>query len=188
VPNRELSCKNGNKLFKSNYILLIKNKKLEFIDAVMKILETNFLLEKYVHPENDYKDYALSKERLKKRIINALKKGNKNLLNIVDNRFEVFETFQNYSKIFFVVASCTTCELKEMITDMNLQQMLDNSKILIIFPIHAQESQLLAILEEEKISLPIYIDINDEFDLFSVITGKKTKLIVVEDKELEVTN
>ena len=188
VANRELSSRNDNKMFKSNYILLIKNKRLEYIGTVMKILETNFLLERYVHPENEYKDYALSKDRLKKRIVNALKKGNKNLLNIATNSLEVFETFKNFSKIFLVVASCTTCELKEMIADMKIQQILDNSKYLILFPIHAQESQLLAILEEEKINLPIYIDINDEFDLFSVITGEKTKLITVEDKELEVAD
>ncbi len=181
----KLECLFSGRKFDSNYYILLKDKKLSYIDTSMEIIAMNFLIEKHINPGKDYKSYAISKNRLKSRLIRELKSGNKNLLDLKRNKDKRFEHFKDYSRVYFVVSGCTTCELKTMVSDLKVKQILDSKKELVIFPIYANESELRDLIKKNEIDLPVYMDYNDEFNLFSVITGKKTKLIIVEDHELE---
>lgn len=71
---------------------------------------------------------------------------------------------------------------------MKLEQILDTKRNLVIFPIHADETRLKGIIELSGVSLPMYIDYKNEFNLLSVITNSKTKLICIDKREMEVAN
>jgi len=188
LTNIKLFGKLEDKVLSSNYFLLLQNQETQFIDTSMKILDINFLIEKYLYPHKEYSDFAVSKERLKKRLMDNLNEGNKTLLNLLNDNVEKFVGFKGYSKIYFIVADCSDCELKALIQEMKLEQILDAKKNLVIFPIHAEESRLKGIIEKSGISLPIFIDYKNEFNLLSVITSNKTKLICIEEKDMEVLN
>jgi hypothetical protein len=185
LTDTKLECLFNGRVFDSNYYILLHDRKLSFIDTSMEIISMNFLIEKHINPGKDYKNYAISKNRLKSRLIQELKSGNKTLLDLTRNKDKRFDHFKDYSRVHFVLSGCTTCELKAMVSDLKVKQILDSKKELVIFPIYAKESELIALIKKNKIDLPVYMDYNDEFNLFSIISSEKTKLIIVEDHELE---
>jgi hypothetical protein len=188
LTNTKLLGKFEDKLLNSNYFLLLQNHEIQFIDISMKILDINFLIEKCLYPSKDYRDFAVSPEKLKNRLIESLNGGNKSLLNLLNGNVENILDFKGYSKIYFIVAACTECELRTLIQEMKLEQILDTTRNLVIFPIHADETRLKGIIELSGVSLPMYIDYKNEFNLLSVITNSKTKLICIDKRDLEVTN
>lgn len=186
LTNTKSECVFNGTVHKGNYFVLLKDQKLSHFDITQKILEMNFLIEKQVHPDKEYKDYAMSKPRLKNHLIRKLKTGNLNLVHLLTNKNEAISDFRRYSKIYFIIGGCTSCELKRLVNELKLRKMLDKKEELVIFPIFANEMELKPVVEEARLELPVYVDYHDQFDLFSIITGEKNKLIEIEAPELEM--
>ena len=184
VPNSQTESHYMGKNYFENYVILLDNKKVNYVDTSMNSIDLNFLIEKHLAPGRDYNSYAISTEQLRKRLTKELKKGEIELMNLNDNKIKRFSLFNEYQKIYVVIAKCSVCELKTLVSDLKLRHVLDSRKTLVVFPIYANESQLSEIIKKEKVNFPIYLDYNDKFDLFSIITSPKEKLIVINREEI----
>lgn len=172
--------------YDGNFFVLLKERRVSHFDTPQKILDMNFLIEKQIFPGKDYKDYAISGSRLKKRLTKKLIDGNLSMMHLSSNKNETFSNFKEYTKIYFIVGGCTSCELKRLVSELKLRQLLDSKKELVIFPIFADESELRPVVKDAKLELPVYVDYNDQFELFSIITGKNNKLITINASELNM--
>lgn len=185
VPNTKLDVTYNGNLQRTNSVVLLNNGRVKHCDVPLKILDMNFLVEKHIHPDRDYKSYAMSGKRLRAHLVKKLKDGGKQLIHLKSDKEETISNFKEYSKIHFIVGGCTSCELKKFVNQLKIRQILDDKKEMVIFPIFADESELQPIVKSEQLSLPVYIDYNDQFELFSVITGEKNKMLTIEASELE---
>lgn len=184
VSNSLTECHYMGKDYDSNYFILLDDKKVRHVDRSMNSVDLNFLIEKHLYPEKNYESYAVSTEQLQDKIVKELKEGDVELLNVNENKYEKFRHFKEFAKIYVIINKCSSCELKALVSDLKLRQVLNSGKTLVIFPIFANESQLKDIIDKEKINLPIYLDYNDRFDLFSIITSPNDKFIVIENQDI----
>jgi hypothetical protein len=185
ISNTRVTSKFMSEKYNSNYFVLLDKKRVSHVEISINTVKTNFLIEKRLSPERGYSSYTAAKNDLKRKLIVRLKDvGNKSLFNLKTSEYEKVGDFHNYSKVYFVISECSACELKSIISDLKLKRILDKPKTILIFPVYANDAQLLDIIKNEKINFPIYIDYNDEFDLFSIITNPKDKLIVIQPEEV----
>ncbi len=185
-PNYGIVCHYLDNTYNSNYFVLVNEKKVVHVDTSMDSTALHFLLDKNLHPERDYSSYSISNTHPKEKVVGILKKGPVTLLDLKENAFKKFDRFKDFHQIFLIIAKCTSCEFKSLVYDLKLRQVLNTGKTLVIFPVFANESQLIELMEKEKVDFPIYLDYNDEFDLFSMITNPRDKFIVIESEDIKV--
>lgn len=63
--------------------------------------------------------------------------------------------------------------------------MADDEKHIIVFSVFADSFKLNAISGEGNLNVPAYLDVNDEFDLFSTITNDKENPLIIDLKNKE---
>jgi hypothetical protein len=184
VPNSSTEGHYMGSNYDSKYFILLEDKKVKHVDTSMNAVDLNFLIEKHLYPEKNYESYVISKEQIQEKIIKELKAGDVELLNVNDAQHKTLRDFKEFEKIYVVIAKCSSCELKTLVSDLKLRQVLDSGNTLVVFPIYANESQLMEILDKENVNLPLYLDYNDRFGLFSIITSPKDKFIIIENKDI----
>ncbi len=192
-PHRFLSnlkikgkSKENNKIAEDNYFLVLKNKKVQYIDKKLDLVNMAFLIQKKLNPRLGYRDFALSSENLRKKISRRLDKGNLRLLRLSSNREEILKDVTEISRVYFIHAACSTCQLKSLFAKLKLDQiMADDEKHIIVFSVFADSFKLNAISGEGNLNVPAYLDVNDEFDLFSTITNDKENPLIIDLKNKE---
>jgi len=176
----------NNRIYNTNYFVLLNKNKVMHVQEPVEALDLNFLIEKQLNPERDYESFKTSIKELKSKIIHRLRKGNLVFLDLISNNIEEISDINNITRAYIVIAECSTCELKNIISDLKLRQRFSKSNSIIIFPVYANGTQLINILNKEKVNFPIYHDIQDQLDLFSIITNQKKRMIVIENEELKL--
>jgi len=129
-------------------------------------------------------DVQISTEKLKSQIIGRMNGSDLELLNVTTDTLEKFDSFSDFSKIYFFHANCSSCQLKSLIKEMQLKRIFDEEKILVIFSIFANRFELQYLLEENQVNIPVYIDNRDEFLLSSKITNEKKNPVIITGEEL----
>ena len=184
ISNANIECHYLGNKYVYNYFLLLDGNMVRHVDNSINPTNIHFLIERHMHPEKDYMDYALSKDQLREKIIEKLDKGNINLLNISDNTWKRIDSFGKFNRIYVIISSCTSCELKAMVADFKLRQILDEENELIIFPVYADGYQLSEIIEQENLNFPLYLDWDDGLDLFSLIPNPRDHFIIIEARDI----
>lgn len=178
--------KNGENV-QDNFFMILKNKRIEYIEGNFNFADVAFLVQKKINPNLEYRDVALSAAKLKTQIINRLKEKNPVLFSIDTGEYEkIAPNFsKGLSKIYFFHAKCSSCQLKSMLSNIKIKKILEPGKIRVIFSVMADRFELSKILNEQKLGPGIYIDQNDEFGLFSVITDDKNNPIIIDAGEIK---
>lgn len=185
LPGYKFSC-NDNKdtEFEKNYFLFLIDGKIFHKDINLNFFDINFTLLKRLNPGLNYMDAQISTVKLKSRIIERMNGNDLELLNITTDALEKFDSFSEFSKIYFFHANCSSCVLKSLIKDMLVKRIFDEEKILVIFSIFANRFELQSLLDENHVNLPVYIDNKDEFLLSSKITNEKKNPVIITGEEL----
>jgi len=185
IQKSKIICQYNENYFKSNYFVLLKNKKVIYVDDLQDIVDTSFLIKKSLTPEKGYKDYAVSIDRIRSSLLLKLKNGNIKLLNIRDNHFNTIKNFQKFSKTYFIISGCSICKLKFLIKKIKHREILSDENSIIIFPIYSHQLELSQVLNEYQINFPVFIDYYDSFNLLTIITNKDKNIISIEKKDIE---
>ena len=176
--------KAGEETVGENYFLLLKNKKIQYIDKKIDLGTMAFLIQKKLNPQLGYNDFAISTEDLRKKILQRLKKGELHLWRLNPNREETLPDLAEISRLYFIHASCSTCQLKSLFSKIKLKQIVDDrGRPMAIFSVFADRFKLTPILKEINVNLPIYLDVNDEFDLFSTIFNDRDSPLIIDLKK-----
>ena len=172
--------------FKNNFFVILKNKRIEYFEESFNLSNIAFLVQKKINPNLEYRDVALSMAQLKTRIIKRLKENNLVLLSIKKGEYENIDTnfSKGLSKIYFFHATCSSCQLKSIVSNIKIKKILEPGEIRVIFSVIADRFELSNILNEQKLELEIYVDQNDEFGLFSVITDDKDNPIIIDSDDI----
>jgi len=178
----------GKEFADGNYFVLLNNGKVQHVDTKLDLLDMAFLVRKKLDPQLGYSDFALSSGDLRNRIVQRLNKGSLHLLRVDTGNEDFLRDLTGISRVYFIHASCSTCQLKSLFNNLKLKQILDDSeKAMIIFSIFADSFSLNEILDESDLKMPVYLDSSDEFDLFSTITNDRENPIIIDltykDKE-----
>lgn len=182
-PRLKISCQKDKDVFDKNYFVILKNNRIRYTESKMELVNLVFLLQKYRNPQLTYSDFAVPSEELKRKITARLKDGNLQLLKLSSNENELLKDISDISRVYFVHASCSTCQLKELFTKLKLKQIIDNNeKNVIIFSVFADSFKLNKLIEGVNLNMDIYLDINDEFGLFSTITDEKENPLIIDLK------
>ena len=141
---------------------------------------------KKINPNLRYNDLVLGASELKTRVMNRIREGNLNLFSLEKAGFERIESVitSGISRIYFIHADCSTCQLKSLLSNIKLKQILDPGEIVLIFSVIADSFELGRVLQEQKIDLRVLIDQNDEFSLFSTITDEKNNPLIIDASEI----
>jgi len=165
------------------YYMIISGGKIDMISNYFDLSQLGFTLQKRLNPGKDYQDYTLSIDALKSRIIDKIRKGNFDVYSVESGKYESIETVKKYSRIYFFHAPCSICRLKSYLSEVNIKGILDQKASVLIMPIMSDSFQLEEYLRESGLTIPVYLDNNDEFSLFSVITDEKKNPIIIEKSE-----
>jgi hypothetical protein len=178
----------GKEFAVGNYFVLLNNGKIQHVDTKLDLVDMAFLVRKKLDPQLGYSDFALSSGDLRNRIVQRLNKGSLHLLRVDTGNEDFLRDLTGISRVYFIHASCSTCQLKSLFNNLKLKQILDDSeKAMIIFSIFADSISLNEILGESDLKMPVYVDSSDEFDLFSTITNDRENPIIIDltDKDKE---
>lgn len=175
----KIICNYDNHILDRNFFILEKNNKIIHVSNNLSLININFLLSKEINPNYQYNDYAIPTEKFKENIINRLKKGSIYLFDLNTSKFINSDEIIQYSKIYFIHGECSPCELKRLISKLRLKQIIENDNFAIVFSVYGNSFELHPLIKEYKIHVPIFLDKNDEFNLFSVITEEINNPIII---------
>lgn len=178
------SCETKDIRYKQNFYLLLIGDRLVYSSKDFNFLEMNFIVKKNIEKDFSVAGSQMSKKELRDRVIQKLNEKGLELLDIITNQPRRFDSFSEFSEIYFFHVSCSGCQLKTMLNTLKLKRILDGEKVLIIFSIFANRFDLKSLLEQEGIELPVYIDSKDEFLLHSKMTDDKENPVIIKQEEL----
>lgn len=178
------SCESKDIRYKQNFYLLLAGDRLVYSSKDFNFLEMNFIVKKNVAKDFSVAGSQLSVRELRERVIRRLNAKGLELLDIYTDKPRQFESFSEFSGIYFFHVSCSGCQLKTMLNSLKLKRILDEEKVLIIFSIFANRFDVKSLLEQEGIELPVYIDAKDEFLLHSKMTNDKENPVIIRQEEL----
>lgn len=179
------SCENENYQYKENFYLLMIGNRLVYCGTDFNFLEMNFIVKKNIDKDFTLAGSQMSMDMLKVNVIKRMNEKGLELLNVITNKTESFETFSDFSEIYFFHVNCSGCQLKTILNSLKLKKIIAEEKILIIFSIFANRFDLKSIMEQEGIELPVYIASKDEFILHSKITDDKENPLIIKGEELK---
>lgn len=130
----------------------------------------------------------MSIDRLKQKVIKEINRGNLDLLQL--NSGDVAKvsnmiTEGKVSKIYFFHAQCSSCQLKTILSNIKLKQVFETGKNIIIFSVMANSYKLEPIIRESNLTLPVYLDSTDKFNLFSTITDDRQNPVIIDIQDLK---
>ena len=171
---------------KNNFYVILRNKRIDYLDEIRNAANTAFMVMKKINHNLRYNDLVLGTSALKNRVLNRILAGNLNFFPLEKAEYERIESFINsgISRIYFIHANCSSCQLKSLLSNIKLKQILDPGEIMIIFSVMADSFELGRVLQEQKIDLRVLIDQNDEFNLFSIITYEKNNPLIIDAAEI----
>lgn len=178
------SCETKDIRYKQNFYLLLIGDRLVYSSKDFNFLEMNFIVKKNIEKDFSVAGSQMSVRELRERVIQKLNEKGLELLDIITNQPRRFESFSEFSEIYFFHVSCSGCQLKTMLNTLKLKKILDEEKVLIIFSIFGNRFDLKSLLEQEGIGLPVYIDSKDEFFLHSRMTNDKENPVIIRRDEL----
>jgi hypothetical protein len=172
--------------YQGNFYVILRNKRVEYLDVNRNATNTAFMIMKKINPDLSYNDLVLAAPALKTRVVKRIKDGNLRLFSLEKDDYESIDSFldKGISRIYFLHADCSSCQLKSLLSNIKLKQILDPGEILLIFSVMADRFELGRVLHEQKIDLRVLIDQNDEFGLFSVITDEKNNPLIIDAAEI----
>jgi hypothetical protein len=188
LSHSKITCKKEKGFTEGNFFVLLSNGKVQHVDTKLDLVDMAFLVRKKLDPQLGYSDFALSSGDLRNRIVQRLNKGNLHLMRLDTGNEDFLKDLTGISRIYFIHAACSTCQLKSLFNNLKLKQILDGSeKAVIIFSVFADSFSLNEILDESDLKMPVYLDLKDEFDLFSIITNDRENPIIIDltDKDKE---
>lgn len=181
----KIVCKRKSSMFRKRFYLIIKKKSVVYADSDFDFVNLAFVVQKNISPHLTYEDYAISSEELKEKIKKKFKKGDFNLLQLNTNQFiNVGTITRDVSKIHFFHASCSTCQLKSIMANLKINQVLDEEKQVLVFSVFADSFALRKILRPDN-NMDIYLDTHDELDLMSVFVDEKVNPLIIETNEIK---
>ncbi len=163
------------------FFVILRENKVEYLDFDSNIMEKAFLLQERLNPERGYNDYAVPIKQLKNKITETLKKGDVKLLHLNGEGDEIAVDLTGISKVYFIHAHCSSCQLKSILKSIKLKEILDSNKSVVIFSVLANSFELAPLLEENPVRIPLYLDTKDVFGLFSIITDDRENPIEIEN-------
>lgn len=179
--NLRISLKTGTGItVPDHFFVILKGNKVDYLAFNSSMTEKAFLIQERLNPERGYQDYAVSIDRLKEKITRRIKRGGLKLLHLNGESGEIPVDLSGFSKVYFVHAACSTCQLKSIIQSVKLKDILDGSKSAVFFSVLANSFQLSPVFDANPINIPLYLDINDQFGLFSVITNDRQNPIEID--------
>jgi hypothetical protein len=186
--NLTVKYKKNNIPVKNNFFVLLKNERIEFLEENTNASNTAFLVMKKINPSLRYNDLTLGAAALKARVIQKIKDGQPVLFSLEKEEYvKANAIFTNgAARVYFFHAPCSSCQLKTILSNIKTRQIIDAGEIVLVFSVMADSFELSRVLQEQKISLPVYLDKNDEFDLFSVITDEKNNPVIIEPGEMNL--
>ncbi len=162
------------------FFVILKENKVNYLDFGGKILDQALLIQKRLNPQRDYRDYAVSIKELKQKVVERIQRGSLNLLRLTGEHGEKVLDLNLFSRVYFVHTACSSCQLKALLNNVKLKKILDGDKSVVIFSVLSSSFQLSQILEESPVNIPLYLDINDEFGMFSIITDDRKNPVEID--------
>jgi hypothetical protein len=176
-----LSCQQRPGLSDKNYFIILENNQISHTDDRFDPVEMFFLISKRLNPQLEYKDMTISNEGLKERIVKRLTSGNLHLFHLNSRADVVLKDIIGISRVYFIHAACSSCQLKALFSHLKLKHIMDDSeKSIIMFSVFADSFSLKQMLNDSNLKMPIYLDINDNFNLFSTITNEKENPLIID--------
>jgi len=183
--------KNGSiKAPDKNFYVILNNNRINYIDSNFDFFEIAFLLQNKINPGSKFQDYVVDENKLKQKIIDRLNKGNLRLSRLNSGEYKNIDNLliEDISKIYFIHSNCSICQLKSLFSKLRIEQIFNRNKSIIIFSVMADTFSLEGLTRAENIDFKIYVDTNDEFDLFSIITDEKKNPIMIDSSEIKGGN
>jgi hypothetical protein len=181
----KIVCKRKKSMFRKGFYLIIKKNRVVYSDNDFDFANLAFVVQKNISPHLTYKDYAISSEELKEKIKKKLKKGDFNLLQLHTKQvINVGTITRDVSKIQFFHSSCSTCQLKSIMSNLRINRMLADEKQVLIFSVLADSFALKKIIHSQN-KLDIYLDTYDELDLMSVVVDEKVNPLIIDTSEIK---
>jgi hypothetical protein len=172
---------------KKNFFVILYNKRIDYIDTKFDFFELAFLLQKKTNPGSKFQDYVVAPNDLRQKVIDRIKMGNLKLTHLNSGENEKVDdlTQKGISKVYFIHSECSTCQLKSLFSKLKVEQIVDKTIGVVIFSVMADTYSLEKLARGANIGLKIYVDNNDEFDLFSMITDDKKNPIIIDISEIK---
>lgn len=130
----------------------------------------------------------MSIDRLKQKVIKEINRGNLDLLQLNSGdaaKVSNMITEGKVLKIYFFHAQCSSCQLKTILSNIKLKQVFETGKSIIIFSVMANRYELGPIIRESNLTLPVYLDSTDKFNLFSTITDDRQSPVIIDIQDLK---
>ncbi len=177
-----LCRRDQNKTYK-DFFLISKNNAIKYCDTHFDLRNIFFSVMKYKNPKMNYQDFVVSPGDLKENIINKLKVNTLTLLNLYSTELEKISHINNYTRMYFFHANCSACQLRSFVSSIKLEQTInDKETSLIIFSVLADQYEIRDLLNDIPLRSDVYLDVNDEFGLLSIITDEKNNPFIIPTK------
>jgi hypothetical protein len=172
--------------YSENYCLILDdNNKVAYLDRNMAFSDVAYILRKAIYKNMNHQDFALSDNFLYEKIRDRIKQGNLRLFDMSKGAIVYIESLQN-KRIYFVHAPCSTCQLKSLLPKLATISFISKEEEIVIFSFYANEHELKQMIEENHIGKDnLFIDSEDNFDLFRFITNEKNSPLVIEPQASE---
>lgn len=181
LSRMRISCKRDGESSDKNFYIVLKDNRIQYSDGKLELTSLALMIKKYLNPQLNYTNFAVSSDELKHRIAGRIDKGNLHLTSLKSNEEKVFKDFSGISKVYFIHATCSTCQLKSLFSQLKLKQVMDNhEKLMVIFSVFADSFKLNEIIGSADLNLDIYLDSKDNFNLFSTITNDKENPLIID--------
>jgi hypothetical protein len=183
IDNVKFVC--SNRALDKNFYLVLKDKKIIYADNGFNLFDMNFMIQKSLCPGKKLNDYQASIGRVKKKIIKSFKKDDFSLLQMGKNSFSRLHNLNEYSQIYFFHLNCSACNIKKILSEIKVKQVVEEKKIAIVFSVLANTYELQSLIDFTRLDTPVFVDYKDHFELVSVISDEKKFPIVINREELE---
>lgn len=185
MPRYKFSCNKKKGSAEKSYFLLLYGEEIIHSTNALDFFGFNFAVQKRLNPGLTIASARLPIRKLKAGVIQRVKEEGLELLDVNTDAIRRFEGFSEFSQIYFFHADCSGCQLKRIIQDIKLLRILNQEKVVIVFSIFANPSELKLLLAENGVDLPVYVDISDEFCLAAKITDDKENPLIITAEDLK---
>jgi hypothetical protein len=157
------------------------------IFPIFNFFELAFLLQTKTKPGADFEDYFVDISQVKRQVVRKMEDRDFSLLSLNSGKYERIDQImeEGLSKIYLFHSECSACQLKSLFARMKIDRIFDKNKSIVIFSVMADTSALEQLIENESNPLKIYLDFNDEFGLFTVITDDKKNPIIIDNNRIK---
>lgn len=183
IDNVKFVCLKRN--FEKNFFLVLKDRKIIYADSGFNLFDMNFMIQKNLNPHKKLNDYQSSIESVKEKIFINFKKGDFSLLQVGKNSYSKWYILNEYSQIYFFHLNCSACNIKKILSEIKVKQVVEEKKVAIVFSVLANKHELQSLIDFDSLETPVFIDYRDQFDLLSVISDEKKFPIVIDREELK---